>query len=104
MERKHMNSAETICIQRNSINEFQGLSAKNIPPRDRAVKQYVIDAFTGKMPRLIQFSFENESLLKLATYLLRHTIGSKATLYQYVFGVYRFSKWIEKSPDEIVQE
>ena len=56
------------------------------------------------MPRLIQFSLENESILKLATYLLRHTIGSKATLYQYVFGVYRFSKWIGKTPDEIIQE
>jgi integrase len=100
-----MNAVEAICSQRNSTDELQGLlEAKNIPPRDRAARQYVIDAFTGKMPRLIQFSFENESILKLATYLLRHTIGSKATLYQYVFGIYRFSKWIEKTPDEIIQE
>ena len=99
-----MNAVEVVSTQSNSIDEFKRLLAQNITPRDRAARQYVVDAFNGKMPCLIQFSFENESILKLATYLLRHTIGSKATLYQYVFGVYRFSKWIQKTPDEIVQE
>jgi len=99
-----MNAVEVVSTQSNSIDEFKRSLAQNITPRDRAARQYVVDAFNGKMPCLIQFSFENESILKLATYLLRHTIGSKATLYQYVFGVYRFSKWIQKTPDEIVQE
>jgi hypothetical protein len=71
---------------------LQSLVDKSVPPRERAARQYVIDAFRGKMPSLIPFAFENESILKLVAYLLRHTIGSKATLYQYIFGVYRFSK------------
>ena len=73
-------------------------------PRERAARQYIIEAFKGKMSSLIPFAFENESILKLAAYLLRHTTGSNATLYQYVFGVYRFSKWIKKTPDKIVKE
>ena len=101
-----MTAVEISYSQRHSNNELQGLVDKNInaPPRERAARQYVIDAFRGKMPSLIPFAFENESILKLAAYLLRHTTGSKATLYQYVFGIYRFSKWIAKSPDDIVRE
>jgi len=56
------------------------------------------------MPSLIPFAFENESVLRIASYLLRHTTGSKATLYQYVFGVHRISNWIKKRPDEILRE
>ena len=57
------------------------------------------------MPSLIPFSLGNKSLLNIASYLLKYTKSqSKATLYQYVFGVHRFCQWIEKSPDEIIWE
>jgi integrase len=87
-----------------SIDELQGLITENLPPRERAVRQYVIDAFRHKMSTLIPFAFNNKSVLKLASYLLRHTTGSKATLFQYVFGIYRFSKWIDKSPDKMIKD
>lgn len=87
-----------------AIDELQGLIAENLSSLERAAKQYVIDAFRGKMSSLIPFAFKNESVLKLASYLLRHTTGSRVTLFQYVFGVYRFSKWTGKEPDQIVKE
>jgi integrase len=43
-------------------------------------------------------------VLKLATHLYRHTTGSKATLYQYTYGVHRFFKWLGIEPDNLVQE
>jgi len=63
-----------------------------------------MNAFKGKMLSLIPFSFENESIIKLASYLLKYTTGSKYTLYQYVFGVRRFCDWIIKEPDEIIKD
>jgi len=72
-------------------------------PGEKAVLEYVIEAFTVKMPSLISLTFENKSLLNLATYLLRHTTGSKATLYQYIYGVHRFCNWISQTPDELVE-
>ena len=86
------------------MDELQGLIGQTATPRERAAKQYIINAFKSKMSSLIPFAFENKSVLELASYLLKHTTGSSPTLYQYVFGVHRFSNWIKKSPDNIVKE
>lgn len=86
-------------------DELQGLTQVANTPRERAARQFIIEAYKTKMHSLIPFSIENESILNIASYLLKYTkCKSKATLYQYVFGVYRFSKWIGKSPDEIIRE
>ncbi|MGD2066472.1 MAG: hypothetical protein PVI43_04815, partial [Candidatus Bathyarchaeota archaeon] len=77
---------------------------QKLPPREQKARHYIINSFTGKMPTLIPFALENKSIIKLASYLLKHTTGSKHTLYQYVFGIYRFSNWINKKPDDIIQE
>ena len=50
---------------------------KDLSPGERAVRKYVIDAFRWKMPTLIHFTFQNKSMLNLATHLYRHTTGSK---------------------------
>jgi len=89
---------------REVVDEFQGLISEILPPRERKARQYVIRSFKGKMSSLIPFSYKNESIIKLASYLLKYTTGSKYTLYQYVFGVHRFSKWITKKPDDMVRE
>jgi integrase len=87
-----------------SIDKLQGFFNQSTTPREKAAQQYVIDAFRRKMPSLILFAFENESILKLASHLLKYTTGSKATLYQYVFGVHRFSCWLGKKPDIMLRE
>ena len=70
-------------------------------PRDIACQEYIIDSLSKKMPSLLPFAFENETVLRMATHLIRHTSKSSATLYQYLFGVHRFSEWIGQSPDQI---
>ncbi len=70
---------------------------------DQKLQQYVIDSLLTKMPTLVTFTFENASTLELAKHLLRHRTGSTATLYQYIYGVHRFSKWLNTQPDMLVK-
>jgi hypothetical protein len=70
---------------------------------DQKLQQYIIDALLTKMPALVSLTFENTSTLELAKHLLRHRTGSTATLYQYIYGVYRFSKWLNTQPDQLVK-
>ncbi len=56
------------------------------------------------MPSLIPFVQSNRSLLNLAKHLKRHTSGSPKTFYQYGVGVWRFTRWLGRTPDEIINE
>lgn len=77
---------------------------KKLPPRERMARKYIKEAFTGKKPSLIPSLLESESIVKLASNLLKFTSGSRHTLYLYVFGVHRFSEWLKKKPDKMVKE
>jgi len=46
---------------------------------------------------------KNASTIELAKHLLRHRTGSQQTLYQYIYGVHRFSKWANIQPDQLVK-
>jgi integrase len=83
-------------------NELQ--TNTDLPLRDIRAREFIIASFTGKMPSLISFAINNASIIKLASYLLKYTKGSKRTLYQYVFSIHRFCEWIGKTPDEIINE
>jgi hypothetical protein len=70
---------------------------------DKKLQQYIIDALLTRMPSLVTLTFENASTIQLAKHLLRHRTGSTATLYQYIYGVYRFSKWLNTQPDQLIK-
>ena len=61
-------------------------------PGEQAVIDYVIEAFTKKMPRLIKYTFDNQTTLNVAKFLLRHNSGSHQTLYQYIDSVNQSAK------------
>lgn len=82
--------------------ELKGLNG-SIPLREQKARRYIVDSFTGKMPSLIPLALDNESVVKLASYLLKYTTGSKHILYQYVFGINRFCNWTKETPDEMVK-
>lgn len=73
-------------------------------PREQSLINYVIDALSWKMLALVKFTLMNQSCRMLAQYLQRHNTGSTATLYQYMYGVYRFSRWINRGPDQLISE
>jgi integrase len=87
------------------INELQKLIEEAETPREKATRRFIIEAFKGKMRSLIPFAIENESVQNIAGYRLKYTKSqSKATLYNDVFSVRRFCKWLSKSPDSIIKE
>jgi integrase len=71
---------------------------------ERGIREYLEQAFRTKFPVLIDFSLRNQTVLKLIRHLKRHTTGSPHTAYQYVYGIWRFSKWINSEPDKILFE
>ena len=92
-----------ITADNESSNSVEGLK-NDLPLREKKARKYIVNSLTGKMPSLIPLALDNKSVVKLASYLLKYTTGSRHTLYQYVFGIYRFCKWMNKTPDEMVRE
>lgn len=85
-----------------SYNELQGLTI-GLTPRETAARTFIVNSFSGKMPTLIPYALENESIVKLASYIMKYTKAkSKHTLYQYVFGIYRYCNWKNTTPDILV--
>ena len=70
---------------------------------DKQLYQYVINSLSGKIPRLVPFTFNNTSTLELAKYLLRHRTASAGTLYEYIYGVNRFCLWMNAQPDTLIK-
>jgi integrase len=70
---------------------------------DEKLQEYVIDSLSWKMSSLVAFTFDNTSTLEVAKHLLRHRTGSPATLYQYIYGIYRFCRWANTQPDQIIR-
>jgi len=52
---------------------------------------------------LIPFILENESMMKLARYLYRHGSRSLNSLRSYAITIKQFSRYAQKSPDELVR-
>jgi integrase len=111
----------TTAFRENTNNELQRIVIKRSPrgrklkkpitiplpehssPGEKAVQQYVINAFCSKMAALIPFTLKNKTVLRLATYLYRYTTGSRDTLYQYVYSAYRFFTWLDDNPDIVLE-
>jgi site-specific recombinase XerD len=72
-------------------------------PSDQKLQQYIITSLSWKMSSLVPFVFNNTSTQELAKYLLRHRTASTATLYQYIYGIYRFSQWTNIQPDQLIK-
>jgi integrase len=71
---------------------------------ERKLRQYVIDAFIRGHPKLARFTFENSTTMEVAKHLLRHRTGSPGTLCNQIYDIYRFSKWLKKRPDELLND
>jgi integrase len=68
------------------------------------LQQFIITAFTSKMPALIRFTLQSRAATELAKRIMLSNSGSKATLYQYMYGVYRFCTYLGKTPDNLISE
>lgn len=71
---------------------------------EKRVRQYVIDTFIGWHPSLARFTFEHSTTMEVAKHLLRHRTGSLHTLRNYIYDIYRFSRWLRRGPDELLND
>src|SRR5207302_8644253 len=71
---------------------------------DRGQREFLEKSFRHRMPALVDFSLHNETVMKVIRHLRRHATGSPATAYQYVYGIWRYSKWLRQEPDRILRD
>lgn len=70
---------------------------------DEKLQEYIFNTFLGLMPSLITFTYGNKTTLQVAKSLLRHRSGSTGTLKEYIYHVYRFSIYVNATPDQMIQ-
>jgi len=68
------------------------------------LQRWVIDAFSWKMPALIEFTLRSSAATELAKRIMLSNSGSKATLYQYMYGVHRYCSYLGREPDALISE
>jgi len=83
---------------------IEGRALQNFESIGKGVQSYIIDAMGKTMSRLINFVFSNKSLIELAKYLYKYRTRSLKTLSNYVDGIHRFCLFINKEPDELIEE
>lgn len=66
--------------------------------------KYIITSLIKERPRLIPLVFQNHSLQKLASYLLKYRSGSPKTFYLYTDCIARYCNYLKLTPDQIVQD
>ncbi len=73
--------------------------------REKGLVPYILRAFGSERPKLIPWTFENESIVKLARHFLRGFSGSPMTLYTYADTISRYSLFLNgHSPDMIIHD
>jgi hypothetical protein len=56
---------------------------KVLAAREKGLINYILSAFVSERPALIEFVFDNQSLLKMTRHFLRHCSGSFHSAYIY---------------------
>ena len=55
---------------------------KVLAAKEKGLIDYVLSAFVSERPALIEFAFDNQSILKMARHFLRHCSGSFHSMLQ----------------------
>jgi len=77
---------------------------KVLAAKEKGLIAYILSAFASERPALLPFVFNNQSLIILARYFLRHCSGSLSSLYSYVDSISRYAHWLGYSPDLIIAD
>ena len=71
---------------------------------DLYLVDYVIQSVCMSTPACLPFALENRSILNMARYYLLYRTGSKKTLWNRIYHLYNLSRYLGKTPDQIVRE
>jgi hypothetical protein len=66
--------------------------------------KYVFNALLCERPILLQYAFENQSVLKMARHFLRNCSGSTHSCYTYIQQLQQYTIWLGYSPDAIIKD
>jgi site-specific recombinase XerD len=77
---------------------------KVLDAKEKGLVDYVIRSFISDRPALLPFVFDNQSLLKMARYLLRHCSSSHKSCLVYTVNVYKYAVWLGYTPDQIIAD
>ncbi len=77
---------------------------KVLDAKEKGLVDYVIRSFISDRPTLLTFVFDNQSLLKMARYLLRHCSASHKSCLVYTVNIYKYSTWLGYTPDLIIAD
>ena len=77
---------------------------KVLAAREKGLIDYVLSAFVSERPALLEFVFDNQSILKMARHFLRHCSGSFHSIYSYTVNVQKYTAWLGSSPDLIIKD
>lgn len=76
-------------------------------PRNPATKDlydFILTSLSSGLPSLIPFAFQNQSVINMIKCLKRYRSGSPSSAAMYTWIVHRYSRWLGKTPDELVNE
>jgi site-specific recombinase XerD len=77
---------------------------KVLAAKEKGLISYILNAFVSERPALIEFAFDNQSILKMARHFLRHCSGSLHSCYIYTANVQKYTTWLGNSPDLIIKD
>jgi site-specific recombinase XerD len=77
---------------------------KVLATKEKGLIAYIISTFASERPKLVPFVFENQTLIRLARYFLRHCSGSPMSLYGYTDAVHRYARYLGHSPDTLISD
>ncbi|MCL5876556.1 MAG: hypothetical protein M1540_01935 [Candidatus Bathyarchaeota archaeon] len=77
---------------------------KVLAAKEKGLIIYIFNAFLCERPGLIQYVFDNQSILKMARHFLRHCSGSLKSCYTYTANVEKYTDWLGNSPDLIIKD
>ncbi|MDR2707430.1 MAG: site-specific integrase [Nitrososphaerota archaeon] len=66
--------------------------------------KYVFQALLCERPILLQYTFDNQSILQMANHFLRNFSGSPQSCYTYIQHVHQYTTWLNSTPDQIIQD
>jgi site-specific recombinase XerD len=77
---------------------------KVLAAKEKGLIAYILSAFISQRSGLLQFAFDNQSIIRMARHFLRHYSGSLHSCCAYTAKVQKYSSWLGYSPDLIIQD
>jgi site-specific recombinase XerD len=77
---------------------------KILDAKEKGLVDYIVRSCLNERPNIIQYIFDNQTLVKLARHFLRHCSGSHKSCLIYSVNVKKYAAWLGYSPDLIIQD